>query len=323
MSDIVLVHPPVAKPGEAPAGIARLAGYLRAAGVGCRLLDLNLEGLDFLLAQRFPVTDTWSRRAFAKQAENRAFLSSPAGFTNFARYRRAVEDLNRVISMVGRRHRLTLTLSDYQDPGCTPLASRDLLASAEAYRENIYFPFFSSRLKTVIEQEQPATIGFSLSYLSQAPNVFAMIGFCRDHFPGLKIVLGGGLVTSWLSRPGRKPSFGGLVDHLVAGPGEAALFEIVKGAGVEPGADAEPDYREFPRSEYLAPSFILPYAASSGCYWNRCAFCPEKAENNPYRALPAAPATAGINKLVREYRPALVHLLDNALSPALLRALIR
>ncbi len=326
MSDIILVYPPVAKPGEAPAGIARLAGHLRASGVACRLLDLNLEGLDFILTRRPPAEDTWSRRAFAKQAENRAFLSSPAGFANFARYRRAVEDLNRVVSVVGRRRQLALSLTDYQETGRTPLASRDLLRAAEHFEENIYFPVFSSRLTAEVESEAPAYIGFSLNYLSQALNVFAMIGFCRAHFPGVGIVLGGGLVTSWLSRPGRERLFHGLVDHLVAGPGEGPLSRIV-GGGAGPGdgpeTPAEPDYRELSRSGYLAPAFILPYAASSGCYWNRCAFCPERAENNPYRPLPAAQAASAIGKLAKKYRSGLLHLLDNAVSPALLGELIR
>ena len=25
---------------------------------------------------------------------------------------------------------------------------------------------------------------------------------------------------------------------------------------------------------------------STGCYWNRCSFCPERAESNPYVAIP-------------------------------------
>ena len=44
-----LIHPPVSKPGEAPAGPARLAGALKHYGVPFRFIDANLEGLLYLL----------------------------------------------------------------------------------------------------------------------------------------------------------------------------------------------------------------------------------------------------------------------------------
>ncbi len=48
---VLLIHPPLAKGCEPPAGIARLAGALRGAGLTCRVLDANLEGQLHLLAQ--------------------------------------------------------------------------------------------------------------------------------------------------------------------------------------------------------------------------------------------------------------------------------
>ena len=72
---------------------------------------------------------------------------------------------------------------------------------------------------------------------------------------------------------------------------------------------------------YLSPGFILPYSASSGCYWNRCSFCPEKAEGNPYEPVPVEKVITDIHGLARRTKPALVHLLDNAVSPALLNAI--
>jgi radical SAM superfamily enzyme YgiQ (UPF0313 family) len=76
-----------------------------------------------------------------------------------------------------------------------------------------------------------------------------------------------------------------------------------------------------PLGDYLAPGFILPYAASSGCYWNKCAFCPEQAEQNPYTSLAADQVLDDIAALKQQTGPALIHFLDNAVSPALLKAL--
>ena len=51
MSSILLIHPPVAKPGEPPAGIALLAAALLARQVPCTLLDANLEAQLALIGQ--------------------------------------------------------------------------------------------------------------------------------------------------------------------------------------------------------------------------------------------------------------------------------
>ena len=93
--------------------------------------------------------------------------------------------------------------------------------------------------------------------------------------------------------------------------------------GVTPRNEVHsPDFSDLQPLPYLAPGFILPYAASSGCYWKKCTFCPETSENNRYRPLPAQRAAADLARLSARYRPSLIHLLDNSLSPAMMRALI-
>ncbi|MCD6292759.1 MAG: radical SAM protein [Deltaproteobacteria bacterium] len=331
---MLLIYPPVAKSSEAPAGIAKLAGALRGHGVSCTAADLNLEGLHFLLGELWSADDTWSRRALRHVDKNLAALGEPSLYQNFDRYKRAVADINRVLEVAGRKTGVSLSLANYQDPLLSPLKSQDLLASAAWPQENIYYPFFSKRLISLIKFSNPFLIGFSLNYLSQALVTFAMIGFCRQRYPELPVVVGGGLVTSWLSRPGAEKSgwrnlFAGLIDHLVAGPGESVLLELLRAKGVQKRLPqivdrefAPPDFSDFSELNHLAPNRILPYAASSGCYWNRCSFCPEKAEGNCYRPLASQIVISELDQLVRTTRPGLIHFLDNALSPALMRALI-
>ncbi len=331
MSDILLIYPPVAKPTEAPAGIAKLAGALRHHGATCTVADFNFEGLQFLLRQPLQAEDTWSRRAGRHIEKNLAALGNPLVYQNFDRYKRAVADVNRVLEMVGRKNGIGLSLVNYQDESLSPLRSRDLLAAAERPQANVYYPFFSEKLSQLIESSGPSLIGFSLNYLSQALSTFAMIGFCRQRYPELSVVVGGGLVTSWLSRPKDDKSafnnrFAGLIDHLIAGPGESALLELLgpKFQNKEPQSDpALPEYADFPGLSYLAPGSILPYAASTGCYWNRCSFCPEKAEGNRYRQRALQIVVKELNELVQTTRPDLIHFLDNAISPALLSIMIK
>ncbi|MCX5874940.1 MAG: radical SAM protein [Deltaproteobacteria bacterium] len=319
---MLLIHPPAAKVCEPPAGIARLAGTLRGHGLPCTLLDANLEGQMFLLAAPSLGTDTWSLRAGRNLSDNLTALRSPKLYQNPSRYRRAVADVNRVLEQTGKRQHLALSLANYQDQGFSPLSSADLIQAAETPTANIFFPYFATRLPGLIEETRPALVGISLNYLSQANTTFAMVGFLKKRYPGLPIVLGGGLVTSWLRNPSFRNPFAGLIDHCLAGPGEEALVRLLSG-DFSPRHQT-PSYSDLPLADYLAPGLILPYAASSGCYWNKCLFCPEKAEGNPYQQIPPATVLADISSLkaaIQPMQPALLHFLDNAVSPALMQAL--
>jgi hypothetical protein len=317
---MLLIYPPLAKPCEAPAGIAQLAGTLRGHGLDCTLLDANLEGQLFLLGRHLPADDTWTRRAKRSLDNNLKQLRAPEIYTHPARYQRAVADVNRVLEQVGLTQQLALNLANYQDPAISPLKSEDLLRSACHPEDNIFYPWFAERLPQLLETTHPPMVGLSLNYLSQAPTTLAMIGFLKRIAPGLPIVVGGGLITSWLRNPAWSNPFAGLIDHLVAGPGEEALLKLL---GVQDNGQHHPPYfQKLHHLEYLAPGFILPYAASSGCYWNRCSFCPEKAEENPYACLPAEKVVSDLAILCQETRPAIIHFLDNAIAPSLMRQLI-
>jgi len=316
--DILLVVPPVAKACEPPAGIARLAAALQARGLTCRLLDANLEGQLWLLEQPPPVGDTWTSRAFRHRAEHLAALRDADTYRSPARYRRAVSDLNRILAVSSQHRAAVVGLSDYRHTSLSPVRSADLIAAASMSQDNPFHPYFSRRLPDLLDGV--GTVGFSLNFLSQALCTFAMIGYVRSKHPATRIVLGGGLVTSWMRRPGWCNPFGGLVDELIAGPGENPLAALLGGAAA---ADhhVPPDYSSLRLREYLSPGLILPYSAAGGCWWNRCTFCPERAEGNDYRPIPTHQVLVDLRLLIESTRPVLIHLLDNAISPALLHAL--
>jgi radical SAM superfamily enzyme YgiQ (UPF0313 family) len=123
-----------------------------------------------------------------------------------------------------------------------------------------------------------------------------------------------------MRNPGWQNPFSGLVDTMIAGPGEAPLLALLGSASRDDSGC--PDLSGFPSAEYLAPGLVLPYSASQGCWWGTCAFCPERAEGSPYRPLPVPLVVEDLRILTDRFHPALIHLLDNALSPALLNALI-
>jgi hypothetical protein len=319
---ILLIHPPAAKACEAPGGPARLTGALRRHGVACRVWDANLEGQLRLMEEMCSGAEAagaWTRRAARHLTENLIALRSWQLYRNPDRYRRAATDINRLLAAAARPYGVRLSLADYEDENLSPVRSADLLQAAAGPETNPFYSWFRGRLPELLAETPVSHVGFSLNYLSQALTTFAMIGFLRRERPQLRVVIGGGLVTSWMRRPDWKNPFAGLVDELIAGPGEVPLLALL---GKEhDGVPDRPDFEGFPPADYLSPGMVLPYSASSGCWWRRCSFCPELAERNPYRPLPPAQVTADLRALVAETKPALIHLLDNALSPSLLDAL--
>jgi radical SAM superfamily enzyme YgiQ (UPF0313 family) len=222
--------------------------------------------------------------------------------------------------MKARSSSVRLSLANYEHETLSPVRSGDLIRAAENPEHNPFYPHFKKRLTELLENESSSLIGFSLNYLSQALCAFAMIGFLKREWPEIKLILGGGLVTSWLRKAHWKNPFTGLVDHFVAGPGESYLFSLA-GIRTDGNIHNRPNYDSFSFNDYFAPGPIFPYSASRGCYWNKCSFCPERTEENPYLPIPDEEVVADLDRLIDKHKPVLIHLLDNAISPSLLKAI--
>jgi hypothetical protein len=321
---MLLIYPPVSKPSEPPAGLAKLSAALKAHGIRHRAIDANIEGLLWLLndAHSRPKEglDTWTGRSLRNLYANLSSLKDLSTYRMPDRYKRAVKDLNRVIEFSSGEAGAKAGLSDFQQAGLSPVRSADLIHAAEHPEQNPFFPYFRDRLWRLFEESQPSFVGFSLNYFSQALTAFAMIGLVKKLLPRAVIILGGGLVTSWLHGPSWKNPFRALADHMVAGPGEDALLSIA-GAASSGTLHVTPDYLPFCSNEYFAPGYILPYSASRGCYYRKCSFCPETAEENPYAPVATDRAITDLQSLVNERKPVLIHLLDNAISSSLMNSL--
>lgn len=318
---ILLIFPPLAKACEPPAGIARIAGFLRNNQQLTTLWDANIEGQEYLLKKEQTPEDTWSKRAWKNKETNLGALRDSVLYKNQDRYQRAIRDLNRTLSQSCKKTGININLADYQDTNLSAHQSTDLLYAAQNYKQSIFYPFFKQRLSELFADNDTGFIGISLNYLSQALVAFALAGYIRTHYPQQKLLIGGGLITSWLRSPGWKHPFGNLFDHIIEGAGEKPLLQILKHRSNI--IHSPPDFTDLPLTRYLSPGLIIPYSASSGCYWNRCSFCPEKAEGSSYSKLSSAEVLQDMQFLVEKFSPRLLHLLDNAVAPSLMKELIR
>jgi hypothetical protein len=317
---ILLINPPVTKPSEPPQGLAKLAGALRTHSIKVTIWDANLSGLDFLLDQPPRQQDKWTMQAWAQAAQWRQILRSPQGYESLDRYTTAIRHLNRILAVNSRAAEASVGLADYQHDHWNPARSADLFDAATHPEANPFAPYLASRLDEIGEKEKPDCVGLSINYLSQALTAFALIGLIRQRWPGTRIVAGGGLVSCWLQKNRGANPFPGLIDKAISGEGEGPLLQFL-GMDARAPEDSLPDYTSFPISHYWAPGPILPYHSARGCYWNRCAFCPEVLGDARYRPLSIARVRSDLSQLTAALRPALIHFTDNAMGLPLLRSL--
>ncbi|BBO71209.1 radical SAM protein [Desulfosarcina alkanivorans] len=310
------------KPCEPPAGLAKLAGALDDHGVDCRVYDASIDGILGVLQRPSAADDTWSRRALSKRSADLDALRSSRLYRNRDRYRQAVMNVNRVLHMAGLPHGAAISLSNYGSTRLSPVRSADLIRAAENYEANPFHPIFSEQLSALFSRWEPAVVGMSINFMSQALCAFAMIGFVRRQLPRARIVCGGGLVTSWMNIPGLDNPFGGLVDEMVCGPGENRLIALCTGTDENRPTVTGYDFSFFEKEPYLSPVRVLPYATSRGCYWKKCAFCPETAEDAPYLTDNPRDIVEDLSQTTLQTGSGLIHFLDNALSPRLLAHLI-
>ncbi|MCX8109907.1 MAG: radical SAM protein [Syntrophorhabdaceae bacterium] len=318
---MLLVYPPASKPCEPPAGIARLAGALSANSIEFDVVDANIEGIQWLIKGTPPGSDRWAKRAVKNLDSNMASIKNGHLFKNMSRYKKSIYEINRLLVVSHASQGIKITLSDYEDNALSPVRSQDLIHAASNFEKNPFYGYFSQRLKNILEKKGYKTIGISINYLSQALCAFSMIGFLRQHYPHVKIVIGGGLITSWMKKRHRADIFNGLVDYIITGPGEIPLLNIL-GVEIMEKTCFTPRYNIFNKDLYLSPGFIIPYNTSYGCYWGRCNFCPERAEGNRYLQIRPYDAIHELNAIIEDIQPCLIHFTDNALSPAMMEALI-
>ncbi|MFN2353227.1 MAG: radical SAM protein [Desulfopila sp.] len=312
---MLLIHPPVAKASEPPAGIAQLAGALLAHNHGCAVADLNLDGLLYLIDHAEAGNDRWSIRAQKNRSTNLNSIRSAELYTTIARYQKTVLELNRLVGLHGAPG-TTAGLANYQDSNFSPVKSDDLHRMAHSPEKNLFYSFYCKHIPLLLDKHQPHSIGISINYLSQALPAFALIGFLKKFAAELPIIAGGGLITSWMRTPNWSNPFTGLIDHCIDGPGKQPLLELL---GTTANHTSVPRYDLLPLDRYLAPGVIVPYSCSSGCFWNKCNFCPERAEGSMFTCKEGTAVIDDIISLQEQTAPTLLHFLDNAIPPSILQ----
>ncbi|MEW6719163.1 MAG: radical SAM protein, partial [Thermodesulfobacteriota bacterium] len=222
-----------------------------------------------------------------------------------------------------------LTLGDYTHRDFSEFSPPDLRRMASGEEETVFTGYFRELLPGIVEM-RPRNVAISIHYRHQVLPAFELAGMLRRRLPGARILGGGGMLTSW-RKPLRREGLRFSPFHAIGfGPGEEALAAVVaegikSGDGfLEGGVEAEflPDYRFASLPQYLSPEPVLPVASSRGCYWGKCAWCPEAvAPTHAFRGADPASVPALLRELSLRYGVSRFHLTDNAIPPAVLRSM--
>ena len=336
--DLLLIHPPAARPAEPPLGTAVLLAHLRREGAAAEAIDANLEAYLYLLdgdrlaaAATGPAPSTALYRAMRNIPRALSFLRSPAAGASFPRYTAAARHLNTALSAyrgIGGRERWTL--GDYVNGTLSEFSFPDLSLVASGKTGTVFSAYFRDALLPRVVEMRPRGVAISVNYRHQVLPAFELAGMVRRRLPGVPVYGGGGMFASW-----RNALRGGghavlPFDRVGFGPGESPLAAAAGGASpcdgdfFEDGDAVEfhPDFGFAPLDAYLSPEPVLPVAATRGCYWRRCRFCPEAvAPVHPYRTAAAGTFPMLLRELSDRYGVRRFHLTDNAIPVAVLRTL--
>ena len=331
-TDVLLIQPPATKAVEPPLGLAILAGHLRASGFSVATIDANLITTLALLAPERAARaageqpPTSVRRALKQARASLALVRSPAALASFPRYATALHHLHTLLGLYGGAAE-RLTLGDYEYEPLSPFAPATLQQLASGNVPTLFHDLFAETIVPMVVVRAPRLIALSINYRHQLLPAFELAGLLRRALPTATLVAGGGMITSWqrvlAAGAIRLPLF----DHLIFGPGEEPLTRLAGGGEHDyllSGAEIAltPDFSDLALADYLSPRPVLPLAASRGCYWGKCRFCPEAAApTHPYQsgaahAFPDRLLALAAQTGVRDF-----HLTDNAIPVATLQAL--
>ncbi len=333
---VLLLQPPALKPAAPPLGLAVLCGYLRHRKVAVRAFDANLAAYRYLLraetlAAGAPLEPGVRVKRALRHAESAwQQLSSSAILASFPRYQSAVEHLNVALGIYrGPSGQERLTLGDYRHGVLTEFVLADLKRAATGDSPTLFREFFEGELLPKRVVRQARLIALSINYRHQLLPAFELAGLLRRELPGLRLVAGGGMLTSWRSVLESQPEALAPFDHVIFGPGEEPLAELARGTipaefFLRGGAELafEADFSDLPACDYLSPEPVLPLTGSRGCYWQRCLFCPEAVTpTHPYRCCSPAEVADRLLILARRWGVRFFHFTDNALPLPVLRSL--
>ncbi len=302
--EYLVLSGPVCTPAEPPSGAFILAAGLTGNGYDAGLFDLSLEFFHQTL-------DHPEIKTAAVENSVQYLLNMKTGYDPM-RHRTAAGSLHKQLKQYSNINSgWKLTFMDITSPEHVhdPSALADRLSNGA----NPFSQLWEERLEPVLNEIKPKHVLISLAYLSQLASTIDLVSFLKQR--GIEPIIGGSLPRSLAT----------------TGHGLDALHKVLGTIDLSNGASLIPNQNELgfwdriswptlvSSLPYLSAHPVVPFTLSTGCYWRRCLFCPDR--EMPFVKVPESSYTQFLSSIpndIIERRP-IVHLLDSAIPPKRLR----
>ena len=304
-----------------------LTGFLEARGVDVHQRDLSIKVVrDVLLEYGDETTD-----------ELLEFLGGPAPLEA----KRAASEVIDALA-IGIRDSVDpdFGFSRYAERLCRAVDDFGELEKRVRRRSVIDKPL-RRHLKAAMDEVRPTVVGVTCPFPGTLVGAFKIARYVRRHYPGVRLLLGGGYVNTELREMTDRRPFR-YFDDILFDEGYAPLVRLCRGRGAAAAsaADAsavppfvEPSYRGIDWNEYFdvveTDNFVtnlwnsgkwLKLVMARGCYWHKCAFCDVVLPYIGSFRMPQAKAVVdAMERLSAETHLSGFHFVDEAMPPALVR----
>jgi anaerobic magnesium-protoporphyrin IX monomethyl ester cyclase len=261
-------------------------------------------------------------------AEAVEVLQDKDQFYDYEQYKLACKVIDAFYRMLRALHYPTMvTPSGY--PSVHDLKTIDKIGLHREGMVNPFVEFYEHDLFPQIAEDPPAVIGISMVYASQTTQALVLGMMLKKRFPDIHVTFGGSYLSQWamvmedaqvadllvhgdsiVCGEGEGP-FADLLERVVNGQSLNGLPNVIYGdydAGIIHRYESlvstdlatlpPPDFSDLYLDDYLVPEPILPYTLSRGCYWQKCAFCENRAGDAPPRPYQSVPADKAVSELV-------------------------
>ena len=310
---LLLLTPPLLQPNTPYPATPHLTGFLEGLGLDVHQRDLSIKVVrDVLLDYGDETTDELlellggaappeAKRAASAVVEELALrirdtVDPEFGFARYAEEKcRAVDDFAALERLVRRRGVIDGPLRRH--------------------------------LKAAMDEVRPTVVGVTCPFPGTLVGAFKIARYVRRHYPGVRLLLGGGYVSTELREmTDRRPYR--YFDAFMLDDGYAPLAKELGRARVRVPAFVRPSYRGLCWDEYFdvvesdsaltnlwSAGKWVKLVMARGCYWHRCAFCDVRL---PYIGCFRLPKSAAVVDAMQELGTRF-HFVDEALPPTLVR----
>lgn len=187
-------------------------------------------------------------------------------------------------------------------------------------KDNIFRDYFAYAEEDILGPMNVKFYMFSLVVLDQLGAALTFAQEIKSRRPAAKIIVGGPLISQLYKRLFNLPWIHEIFD--IIAPGEAyKVLPSILGLKHRWDGHLTPDFSDLNLGQYFSCSLVLPYIASHGCNWGRCAFCSHHLSYKDYRESKIRCVVNDFVMLSRKYGVKYISFSDEYLTPKQLEQL--